>query len=85
MTTFKSALYAAAFLAPIALAASPALAHEAHGHCSGPSVCQGDAACEKQGYKELTKEECGKISGAKFEASDHKGENHKDDGHDHKK
>lgn len=68
----------------VLMAAVPAFAHEDHGHCSGAKVCQGDAACEKQGYKELSKEQCEKIEGAKFKASDHKGENHKHEGHDHK-
>lgn len=63
----------------------PAFGAEEHGHCSGPNVCQGDAACLKQGYKELTKEQCTKIEGAKFEVSTHAGEAHKDDKHDHKK
>lgn len=63
----------------------PVVAGEDHGHCSGANVCAGDAACEKQGYKELTKDECSKIEGAKFEASSHEGEGHKDDGHDHDK
>lgn len=63
----------------------PAIAAEEHGHCSGANVCKGDAACEKQGYKELTKEACAKISGAKFETSSHAGEQHKDGKHDHKK
>lgn len=63
----------------------PALADEDHGHCSGANVCKGDAACEKQGYKELTKDECAKIDGAKFEASSHAGENHKDGDHSHDK
>jgi hypothetical protein len=59
----------------------PALSDEDHGHCSGVNVCAGDAACEKQGYKELTKDECSKIDGAKFEASSHAGEDHKDGDH----
>lgn len=63
----------------------PAFAGEDHGHCSGANVCAGDAACEKQGYKELTKDECSKIDGAKFEASAHEGEGHKDGKHDHDK
>ena len=67
------------------LFSAQAYAGEDHGHCSGPAVCQGDAACEKQGWKELTKDECAKIEGAKFEASSHEGENHKDEKHDHKK
>ena len=67
------------------LFAATAFAGEEHGHCSGPSVCQGDVACEKQGWKELTKDECAKIDGATFEASSHQGENHKDAEHDDKK
>lgn len=63
----------------------PTLASEEHGHCSGANVCQGDAACEKQGWKELTKDECAKIDGAKFEASSHAGEGHKDGKHSHDK
>lgn len=69
----------------VSVAALPAVAGEEHGHCSGANVCKGDAACEKQGWKELTKDECGKIEGAKFEASSHAGEDHKDAGHDHDK
>lgn len=65
--------------------AGPVYAGEEHGHCSGSAVCQGDADCEKQGWKEMTKDECAKIEGAKFEASTHEGENHKDEKHDHKK
>jgi hypothetical protein len=45
----------------------PVLAGDHHGHCSGANVCAGDAACVKQGYKELSKDECSKIDGAKFE------------------
>lgn len=63
----------------------PAFSAEEHGHCSGPAVCAGDAACEKQGYKELTKDQCAKIDGAKFEATSHQGEAHKDGKHDHDK
>lgn len=77
--------YAASAFLFVGAAALPAIAGEEHGHCTGASVCKGDAACEKQGFKELTKEECSKIDGAKFEASSHAGEGHKDDGHDHKK
>lgn len=63
----------------------PAFAGEQHGHCSGTAVCQSDAVCEKQGWKEMTKDECAKIEGASFKASAHEGENHKDEKHDHKK
>lgn len=60
-----------------------ALAGEEHGHCTGANVCKGDAACEKQGWKEMTKDECAKFEGAKFADSDHAGEGHKDEKHDH--
>lgn len=72
-------------IATASLFSAAALAGEEHGHCKGPSVCQGDAACEKQGWKDLTKDECAKIDGATFEASSHEGEDHKDADHDHKK
>lgn len=68
----------------LSVIATPVMAGEEHGHCSGANVCKGDAACEKQGFKELTKEDCSKIDGAKFEASSHAGEDHKDGKHDHK-
>jgi hypothetical protein len=61
-----------------------AVADDHHGHCSGPNVCAGDAECTKNGFKELTKDECAKIEGSKFEASTHAGEDHKDD-HNHDK
>lgn len=82
--TIKASSFGIAIAFGALWAAVPAFAHEEHGHCKGANVCKGDAACEKQGFKELTKDECGKIEGAKFEASDHKGEKHKHDGHDHK-
>ncbi len=74
-----------AAMAIISVATVPAFAGEEHGHCSGANVCKGDAACEKQGHKELTKDECSKIEGAKFEASTHAGEKHSDGKHDHDK
>ena len=83
MNVRPSAAFAALALS-LALS-SPTLAGEEHGHCSGANVCQGDAACEKQGWKELTKDECAKIDGAKFEASSHAGEDHKDGKHGHDK
>ena len=81
---FTIRLTAFTFLGLAALAL-PALAGEEHGHCSGANVCKGDAACQQRGYKELTKEECAKIVGAKFETSSHAGDGHKDANHDHKK
>lgn len=80
----KNAIRLAVF-AFVGAVAVPAFAGEEHGHCSGANVCQGDATCLKQGYKEVTKEQCAKIDGAKFEASSHAGEDHKDGKHDHDK
>lgn len=61
------------------------IANEEHGHCSGTNVCQGDAACEKAGHKEMTKDECIKIDGAKFEPSSHENETHNDPDHQDEK
>lgn len=77
----KSIARIAALALSLGALSLPALSAEDHGHCSGANVCAGDAACEKQGYKELTKDECSKIDGAKFEASSHEGEGHKDGDH----
>lgn len=76
---------AAVVAAGLFLAIPAAVAGEEHGHCSGANVCAGDAACEKQGWKETTKDECAKIEGAKFAESSHEGEEHKDAAHDHEK
>ena len=81
----KNALKIAVVVLGLGAISAPALSSEEHGHCSGPAVCAGDAACEKQGYKELTKDQCAKIDGAKFEATGHQGEAHKDGKHDHDK
>ena len=35
--------------------------------CGGKNGCGGQNACKGKGYLELTKEECDKISGTKFE------------------
>ncbi len=78
-------VYAAIFAVATVSGAATAIAGEEHGHCSGAAVCKGDAACEKQGYKDLSKDECSKISGSKFEASKHEGEDHKDGKHGHDK
>lgn len=88
MKVIYRSVAASAFLLAAA-GSGPVLAGDHHGHCSGANVCAGDAACVKQGYKELSKDECSKIDGAKFEASSHEGEGHKDGGdhekHDHDK
>lgn len=76
---------AAVTLFGLAALIGTSVAEEEHGHCSGANVCQGDAACEKVGHKELTKEECTKIDGAKFEPSSHKNEPHEDPDHMDKK
>lgn len=81
----KTAIRITLMTLSLAATSLPALSGEDHGHCSGPNVCAGDAACEKQGYKELSKDECAKIDGAKFEASSHDGDGHKDGDHDHDK
>lgn len=81
-TKMKSTIRITVAALGLAALSLPALAGDDHGHCSGANVCAGDAACEKQGYKELTKDECAKIDGAKFEASSHRGEDHKDGDHD---
>jgi hypothetical protein len=84
MRISSTTLAALSAIAVTSLAFVPlAYAGEEHGHCSGANVCQGDAACEKQGFKELTKEECAKVEGAAFAESKHEGENHKDAPHDH--
>lgn len=69
----------------LAILIVPVRAGEEHGHCSGPNVCKGDAECEKKGFKELTREQCAKVDGARFEASSHAGDGHKDEKHDHGK
>lgn len=82
----KASLRLSAFAAlGLAIFILPVQAGEEHGHCSGPNVCKGDVECEKKGFKELTKDQCTKIAGAKFEASSHAGEGHKDEKHDHGK
>lgn len=77
-------LTAVAFVS-MGMLVSSAQAAEEHGHCSGANVCGDDANCKKQGYKDLTKDQCSKIEGSKFEASGHGGEDHKDEKHGHDK
>ena len=39
-----------------------------HGACKGASnACKGHNGCKGQGFLEMTKEECAKVKGAKFE------------------
>ncbi len=83
--TIKLTALLAGLVIGLAGTAGAAIAGEEHGHCTGANVCKGDAACEKQGWKEMTKDECAKIDGAKFAVSEHAGEDHKDAKHDHEK
>ena len=66
-------LIAGAGMAPIAMA------DEGKGHCMGATACKGKGACKTastackghnackgKGFLEMTKAECGKISGATF-------------------
>ena len=68
-------LAGAAFSAPMQIAAD-----DAKGHCMGANACKGQSACKTatnacggqnackgKGFTEMTKEECEKIEGAKFE------------------
>lgn len=73
---------AAATLVLAGLAVAPAShAGDAKGHCVGANSCKGTSACKTansackgqnsckgHGFLELTKSECEKIKGAKFEA-----------------
>ncbi len=74
-----AAAAAALFLAGAAVAPA-AYADEAKGHCVGANACKGQSACKSasnackglnackgQGFLALTKAECAKIEGAKFE------------------
>ncbi len=81
----KPLITAICAIGAVSFAGSATLAGEEHGHCSGAIVCAGDAACEKQGWKELTKDECAKIDGSTFDASTHAGEEHSDPPHDVRK
>jgi hypothetical protein len=63
--------------------ATPVAAAADKGRCMGANACKGQSACQTassgcaglnackgQGYLELTKEECDKIEGAKFEPAE---------------
>jgi len=73
---------AAALLLTGAALAPVAQAEEAMGHCIGANACKGQGACKTaanackgmnackgKGFLELSKADCGKIKGAKFEAA----------------
>jgi hypothetical protein len=76
-----AAAAAALLIAGTAISAPMQTAAEgAKGHCVGANACQGKSACKTatsecagknkckgQGFLEMTKEECDKIEGAKFE------------------
>ena len=63
-----------------AVAAPTYAAEEAKGHCMGANACTGQSACKTasnackgqngckgKGFSEMTKDECAKVEGAKFE------------------
>jgi len=71
---------AAALIITGALAPAAQAAEEGKGHCVGANACKGKSACKTaandcagknackgQGFLAMTKEECDKIEGAKFE------------------
>jgi hypothetical protein len=76
-----SIAFAAAALILAGTTVTPATSAEgAKGRCVGANACKGQSACQTasngcaglnackgQGYLELTKEQCDKIEGAKFE------------------
>jgi hypothetical protein len=79
-TTIAAA--AAALILAGAAMAPVAQAEEAMGHCIGANSCKGQGACKSasnsckgqnackgKGFVALTKSECAKIPGAKFEAA----------------
>lgn len=74
-----AAAAAALFLAG-AVAAPQVKAEDAKGHCMGANACKGQSACKSasnackgqnackgKGFSEMTKADCAKIEGAKFE------------------
>jgi len=71
---------AAALLLSAAVAAPSYAADEAKGHCVGANACKGHGACKSAsnackgqnsckgtGFLDMTKADCAKIEGAKFE------------------
>ncbi len=74
------AAVAASLLLAGAVAAPTYAAEEAKGHCMGANACKGQSACKTasnackgqngckgKGFSEMTKDECAKVEGAKFE------------------
>jgi hypothetical protein len=75
-----AAAAAALLIAGTALSAPMQMAAGEKGHCMGANACKGQSACKTEanacggqnackgkGFTEMTKEECEKIEGAKFE------------------
>ena len=75
-----AAAAAALLIAGTALSAPMQMAAGEKGHCMGANACKGTSACKTaanecaghnackgKGFSEMTKEECEKIEGAKFE------------------
>ena len=71
---------AAALLIAGAALSAPAMADDAKGHCMGANACKGQGACKSasnackgqnackgKGFMEMTKDECAKVEGGKFE------------------
>ena len=74
------AAVAASLLLAGAVAAPSYAAEETKGHCMGANACKGQSACKTasnackgqngckgKGFSEMTKDECAKVQGAKFE------------------
>lgn len=75
-----AAAAAALLIAGTAVSAPMQMAAGEKGHCMGANACKGQSACKTaanacagqnackgKGFTEMTKEECEKIEGAKFE------------------
>ena len=75
-----AAAAAALLIAGTALSATMQMAAGEKGHCMGANACKGQSACKTaanecaghnackgKGFTEMTKEDCEKIEGAKFE------------------
>lgn len=75
-----AAAAAALLIAGTAVSAPMQMAAGEKGHCMGANACKGQSACKTaanacagqnackgKGFSEMTKEECEKVEGAKFE------------------
>jgi len=76
------AIAVAALIAAIPAQSGPAQADEAKGRCMGANACKGQSACSSngcsgnnackgKGFLEMTKAECDKIPGTRFEPEEH--------------